>query len=355
MKRMKKFAALLLVVAMTFGMVACSSSDKKEESTKKETKTEEKSTKKLDGTLKVVTTGDAYQPLFDKFTEEVGPKVEFISMSSGEVLSKLKAEGGTPAADLWFGGGIDAFMDAKDNNLLEKVDFDAADELSPDFKDSDNYWFSKGVTVVGFIVNNDILKEKGLEAPKTWDDLTKEEYQGEVLMSNPAISGTNYAVVNALLQTKGQDEGWKYFEALNKNVDYYSKRGSDPSTKTAAGEVGIGITYINGTLDEADVDVIYPEDGMPYVPEGVAAFANAENTEAAKAFIEWFFSDDENMKMMAGIDKNNTCLLVKPSLKGLKLNFDESQLMKEDLSLFGSERTEILDKWSTLMGDKGEQ
>ena len=153
MKRMKKFAALLLVVAMTFGMVACSSSDKKEESTKKETKTEEKSTKKLDGTLKVVTTGDAYQPLFDKFTEEVGPKVEFISMSSGEVLSKLKAEGGTPAADLWFGGGIDAFMDAKDNNLLEKVDFDAADELSPDFKDSDNYWFSKGVTVVGFIVN----------------------------------------------------------------------------------------------------------------------------------------------------------------------------------------------------------
>ena len=41
-------------------------------------------------------------------------------------------------------------------------------------------------------------------------------------MSNPAISGTNYAVVNALLQTKGQDEGWKYFEALNKNIDYYS-------------------------------------------------------------------------------------------------------------------------------------
>ena len=251
MKKMKKFAALLLAVSMAAGMVACGSSDKKEETTKKEeTKKDDKETKKLEGTLKVVTTGDAYQPLFDKFTEEVGPKVEFISMSSGEVLSKLKAEGGTPAADLWFGGGIDAFMDAKDNNLLEKVDFDAADELAPEFKDSDNYWFSKGVTVVGFIVNNDILKEKGLEAPKSWDDLTKEEYQGEVLMSNPAISGTNYAVVNALLQTKGDEEGWKYFEALNKNVDYYSKRGSDPSTKTAAGEVGIGITYINGTLDE---------------------------------------------------------------------------------------------------------
>ena len=91
MKKMKKFAALLLAVSMAAGMVACGSSDKKEETTKKEeTKKDDKETKKLEGTLKVVTTGDAYQPLFDKFTEEVGPKVEFISMSSGEVLSKLK-------------------------------------------------------------------------------------------------------------------------------------------------------------------------------------------------------------------------------------------------------------------------
>ena len=43
-------------------------------------------------------------------------------------------------------------MDAKDNNLLEKVDFDAAKDLAEEYKDSENYWFSKGVTVVGFIV-----------------------------------------------------------------------------------------------------------------------------------------------------------------------------------------------------------
>ena len=177
-------------------------------------------------------------------------------------------------------------------------------------------------------------------------------------MSNPAISGTNYAVVNALLQTKG-DAGWDYFNKLNENITYYSKRGADPSTKVAAGEVAIGITYIDGTLDElketADVSIVYPTDGMPYVPEGVAAFANAENTEAAKAFIEWFYSDDENMKQFAEIDQKNTCLLVKPGIKGLELDFDQSQLMKEDLSLFGKERTAILEKWNTLMGDKGEE
>ena len=38
MKKMKKFAALLLAVSMAAGMVACGSSDKKEETTRKMTK-----------------------------------------------------------------------------------------------------------------------------------------------------------------------------------------------------------------------------------------------------------------------------------------------------------------------------
>ena len=142
------------------------------------------------GTLRVVATSEDYVTLFDKFTQETGIETELLSMSSGEVLSKVKAEGGTPMADLWFGGGIDAFMGAKEDGLLQQVNFDEAANLAPEYKDADNYWFAKGITVVGFVVNNDIIEEKGLEIPKTWDDLTYPSYQGEVLRSKPAISGT---------------------------------------------------------------------------------------------------------------------------------------------------------------------
>lgn len=347
MKPLKKILSIALAFTMVITLVACGS---------QESKPEEETTGKLDGTLKVITTSDKYVPLFEKFTKDVGPKVEFISMSSGEVLSKLKAEDGKPAGDLWFGGGIDAFMDAAKNDLLAQVDFDAANNLAPEYKDKDNRWFSKGLTVVGFIANNEILKEKNLEVPKTWDDLIKPEYKGEVLMSNPAISGTNYAVVNALLQKKG-DEGWKYFEELNKNIPYYAKRGSDPCTKTAAGEVGIGITYLDGTIDELqeenDVSIIYPKDGMPYVPEGTAVFKNAENEKAGKAFIEWLYSNEENMEKLAEIDKKNTIAIIDPTLKNLKVNFNSEDLLKENLALFGSERDSILEKWNAMIGDKG--
>ena len=249
--------------------------------------------------------------------EETGVKTELLSMSSGEVRSKIKAEGGTPMADLWFGGGIDAFMGAKEDGLLEQVNFDEAANLAPEYKDADNYWFAKGLTVVGFVVNNDIIEEKGLEIPKSWADLTNTAYQGEIIMSNPAISRTNYAVVNAILQAKGEEEGWNYFEELN-------------------------------------MTAVYPEDGIPYVPEGVAVFKNSEGAEEAKEFIEWFYSDDENLKMVADIDNKDTIKMVKPDIEGLELTFDVESLMDEDLSLFGSQRETILAKWDELAGDKSE-
>ena len=307
-------------------------------------------------TLKALCTNESYKALFDKFTAEVGAPVEFVSMSSGEVLSKLKAEGGKPAADLWFGGGIDSFMSAADSGLLEKVDFDRASSFADGFKSSDNYWFSKGATVVGFIVNNDILAEIGADAPKSWVDLTKPVFKDEIMMSSPAVSGTNYAAVAALLQTMGEDKGWEYLSQLNDNIPFYTKRGSDPSTRVAAGEAAVGITYIDNTLDDilADgtLDIVYPEEGMPYIPDGVAAFAGADDVEDAKLFIEWLFSSDENLKTLADIDKKTTMLLALPDVSGLTLDFDTSQLMNEDLSKFGSAREATLAKWDEVTSGK---
>lgn len=376
----KRFFAGLLAAMMALSAAGCSGST--EETTAAATETEESTAAQseaesseaespeassndeaevpeLSGTMKVVATSEDYVTLFDKFTEETGVNVELLSMSSGEVLSKLRAEGGTPSADLWFGGGIDAFMSAKDDGLLEQVTFDAAEDLAPEYKDADGYWYSKGITIVGFLVNEALTGELGIETPASWTDLLDESYQGEIVMSNPAVSGTNYAVVNALLQTMGEEEGWNYFEQLNNNIAYYGKRGSDPLNKVTSDEFAIGISYIDrgveATIEGSDIAIVYPEDGIPWVPEGVAVFKNAENVEAAKYFVEWLFSSDDNLRMLAEIDKKDGIKLIKPSIEGIELGYDTAILMKEDLSLFGSEREAVLEKFETLMGDKAEE
>lgn len=378
---MKKFLSALLVVLMALSMFAgCANNDATagnqtsevteapvvteapaeeptaEPTDEPATEPTEEPAPQISGTMKVVATSESYVELFDVFTEQTGVKVELLSMSSGEVLSKLRAEGGTPSADLWFGGGIDAFMGAKDDGLLEQVNFDGAAELNPTYKDADNYWFSKGLTIVGFLVNDSLMAEKSMTAPATWEDLLNEQYKGEIVMSNPAISGTNYGVVNAMLQTKGEEAGWEYFNKLNENIAFYGRRGSDPKNKVIAGEFAIGITYLDGTIDalieQYDVSIVYPTDGIPYIPEGVAVFKNADNVEAAKYFVEWLFSNDENLQLLAKIDQKNSVKVIKPSLEGVELGYDMNILMTEDISLFGAQREAILAQFETLMGDK---
>ena len=183
---MKKILSVLLVLAMALSLVACGTEKPVEttaapvETTAAPTQAPEttaaptEAQKVISGTMKVVATSESYVTLFDKFTAETGVTVELLSQSSGEVLSKLRAEGGTPSADLWFGGGVDAFMAAKEDGLLEQVNFEAAAELDPTYKDADNYWFSKGLTIVGFLVNNTLAAELELEIPETWADLLDE-------------------------------------------------------------------------------------------------------------------------------------------------------------------------------------
>ncbi|MGI6755308.1 MAG: extracellular solute-binding protein [Atopobiaceae bacterium] len=352
--------AAAVSAGLTLAAAGCSSqeqSSSQTESNSSDTSTQDSGLKSTSGkTLKVVCTSESYKELFDKFTEEVGAPVEFISMSSGEVLSKIKAEGDTPSADLWFGGGVDSFMSAKEAGLLAPVDFDAAKNFAKGFKDDDNYWFSKGLTIVGFIVNNDILGEIGAEKPQSWQDLTQSAYKDEIIMSTPAVSGTNYAAVNALLQNMGEENGWKFFEGLNENIPYYTKRGSDPSTRVAAGEAAIGITYIDKTLDDilADgtLELVYPEEGLPYMPDGVAAFEGADDLDDAKLFIEWLFSSNENMKYLTEIDKKTTILACIPTVEGITMDFEPDQLMKVDLALYGEQRDDILAKWAELTSDK---
>lgn len=364
--KLRKLTSLALALVMALSLSACGQKNQPSQSQSAGSQTpssssqpdpgqsQEPAAPELSGTMKVVATNESYMTLFDQFAADTGVKVELLSMSSGDVLSKLRAEGGTPSADLWFGGGIDAFMSAKADGLLEQVSFDASADLAAGFKDPEGFWFSKGITIVGFLVNNTLLDELKLTAPATWDDLLDPSYKGEIIMSNPAVSGTNYAVVNAMLQTK--EDGWAYFQGLNENIAYYARRGSDPMNKVISDEFAIGITYIDGTiealLDEYDVSIIYPTDGIPWVPEGVAVFKNAENADAAKYFVEWLFSSDEHLKTLAEIDQKNAVKTIKPNLEGLELGYDPSILMEEDLSLFGSQRSEILEKFEALMGDK---
>lgn len=307
-----------------------------------------------EGSLKVVAAYGGKEKIFQKFTEDTGIKVDFIDMSSGEVLSKLQAEQGKPSADVWFGGGLDSFISAKNKGLLEKYISPEMKEVPLKYRDKDGYWSGVSLVLVGFMVNNEILEDKGLEAPKTWADLAKPEYRDEVIMANPAISGTNYALVDNLIQELGEEKAWNYFEELSENIPFLAKRGGEPPLKVTSGEFGVAVIPMSGEFilmeKKYPVTTIYPEDMIPWVPAGMAIFKNAENLKEAQKFVDWALSQrgqeiirDEDPRAMVrnGVE-------IPASIKTIEMD----KLINIDIERLGTEREKVLNEWNKRFGNK---
>ena len=307
-----------------------------------------------EGSLKVVAAYGGKEKIFQQFTKDTGIKVDFIDMSSGEVLSKLQAENGKPSADVWFGGGLDSFITAKNKGLLEKYISPEMAEVPLKYRDKDGYWSGVSLVLVGFMVNNEILADKKLDAPKTWADLTKPEYRDEVIMANPAISGTNYALVDNLIQELGEDKAWEYFEALNKNVPFLAKRGGEPPMKVTTGEFGVAVIPMSGEFilmeGKYPVTTIYPEDMIPWVPAGMAIFKNAENLPEAKKFVDWALSE----KGQIAIRDEDPRAMVRNGVKtpeSIK-TIDMDKLINIDIDRLGNDREKVLNEWNKRFGNK---
>jgi len=232
------------------------------------------------------------------FEKMYGIKTVYQRLSTSEVYTKIKEENGKPSGDVWFGGTTDPYNEAVADGLLEAYDAKNASHLLKDtYKDPGNNWFGIYKGILGFMVNNEELQRLGIEAPKTWDDLTKPEYKGLIMLSNPNTAGTAKLVINTMVQMKGHDEAMEYFKKLDQNIAQYTKSGSGPSKMVGPGECVIGVGFLHDGIYQIlqgydNIGLIVPEDGTSFEIGATAIFKGAAHPNAAKLWIEYALSPD---------------------------------------------------------------
>ncbi|WP_294429121.1 ABC transporter substrate-binding protein [uncultured Treponema sp.] len=232
------------------------------------------------------------------FEKKYGIPTKYQRLSTSEVFTKISEENGNPSADVWFGGTTDPYNEAVAKGLLESYDAQNAKNLiSTDYKDTTNCWFGIYKGILGFMVDQEELKNRNLAAPKTWDDLLKPEYKGLIMLSNPNTAGTAKLVINTMIQMKGHDAAMEYFKALDKNIAQYTKSGSGPSKMVGPHECVIGVGFLHDGIYQIlqgydNIGLIVPEDGTSFEVGATAIFKGAKHPNAAKLWIEYALSPD---------------------------------------------------------------
>ncbi|MBP7963098.1 MAG: ABC transporter substrate-binding protein [Caldilineaceae bacterium] len=220
--------------------------------------------------------------------------VNFVRMSSGESLTRLRNEKDNPQFDIWWGGPVDSFVAAKNEGLMEQYNSPNMANIKDQtlMKDADNYWAGVYVGSLGFITNQNFLDANpGLEPPRSWDDLLKPEFTGQLMVAHPSSSGTSYTALCTVLQMRGEEAGWEYLRQYSAQVLQFTKSGSAPAKFIGQGEAAVGIVFSHDIVAEqlrgSPVVLSFPEEGTGYEIGGMGIIKGAKHLDAAKLWFDW--------------------------------------------------------------------
>jgi iron(III) transport system substrate-binding protein len=228
------------------------------------------------------------------FQRQSGIKVNYIRMSTGEALNRIRAERNNPQASVWFAGPGDSYLVAKQEGLLQPYISPVAARIAPQYRDPEGYWTGLFTSVLGFASNTKILAERKLPAPRSWADLLKPEFKGHVAVSNPATSGTAYTFLSTIVQLMGEEKGFGYLKKLHGNIAQYPKSGMGPGQMAGRGELIAGILMLQDAYllqrEGYPLELTTPDEGTGYSLEPVAILKGAPEPVEAKRFVDWILS-----------------------------------------------------------------
>lgn len=222
-------------------------------------------------------------------------KVNVLRLSTGDLGARILSEGSHPRYDVIWGWALTNMMDPRIQALLAPYRPKGLQRVPAQFKDPGDKWFAPTGYMAAMCVNTDRLKRKGLPMPGGWSDLLNPVYKGEVVMPNPASSGTGYLQVVSILQGMGSEKGWNFLKHLSTNVAQYAKSGSRPCNMASTGEYAIGassaIVAMEAIKQGYPIKMVIPKEGAGYELEANALMAASTHKQDAERFLDWTISD----------------------------------------------------------------
>src|SRR5262245_45655256 len=226
----------------------------------------------------------AYKETFEKSNPSI--EIKWVRDSTGIITAKLLAEKANPQADVVMGVAASSLEILGQEKMLAAYEPKGFKELNPRYSDTEKTpsWVGMDVWGATICFNTVEAQKRGLPKPESWKDLAKPIYKGQITMPNPASSGTGYLDVTAWLQLYGEQDGWKFMDALHENVAQYTHSGSKPCRQAGAGEFVIGISFDfranQVKASGAPIEMIFPKEGLGWDIEATAIMKTSKNIDA---------------------------------------------------------------------------
>ncbi|WP_162580922.1 ABC transporter substrate-binding protein [Variovorax sp. PBS-H4] len=293
------------------------------------------------------------------YARTTGVKLNMSLKGSGEALAQLIAERDNPKTDVWFGGTGDPHLQAAEAGLTLEYKSPSLPDLYPWAQQQAQQSGYKTVGIysgpLGFAYNTELLAKKKMDVPRSWTDLLKPEFKGDLQVANPASSGTAYTMIATLVQLMGEDKAFEYLKGLHRNVSQYSRSGVGPLKAVARGETAVAICFVHDAPQERmagfPVAAQTPSEGTGAEIGSMSIVKGARNLDQARKFYEWALTPQAQTFGAATKQyqlPSNKATPVDPNVP----DFKKIKLINYDYAKYGrsSERKRLISRWEKEVG-----
>lgn len=240
-------------------------------------------------------------PLFEKFTEETGVKVNVIFAEKG-LVERIKQEGANSPADLLMTVDISRIQQAVDAGVTDTVSSDVIDANIPaHLRDPEGRWFALTQRGRGIYASKDRVSDGEVTS---YEDLADPKWKGRIC-TRSGSHVYNVALFASMIAVHGEEKAKAWLEGLKSNLarkPQGNDRAQVKAIKEGECDLAIGNTYYYGKMLENEeqrpwaeaVNIVFPNQdgrGMSMNISGVSLIKNAPNRDNAVKLMEFLTGD----------------------------------------------------------------
>ena len=217
--------------------------------------------------------------------------------NTNAAVSFIEETKGNNQIDLIWASAPDAFEVLKNKKLLQAYKPKATgipDKVgSYPINDPDGYYFGFAASGYGIMWNERYAKANQPARAEGMEDLAKPAFFDHVSIAAPSRSGTTHLTIETILQGEGWDKGWRTVKEMAGNFRHVTERSFGVPEAVNSGQVGVGIVIdffaFSAQAAGFPVKFVYPT-VTTIVPANIGIVANAPNSAAAEAFVDFLLS-----------------------------------------------------------------
>lgn len=301
---------------------------------------------------------------YEKAFESSHPDIDLIGrfVPTGQILSQLQIDKGSPQIDVWWGGTTAFFSQAQEAGLLAPYKPTWADASLPGYHDPNHFWYAQFLQVPAIMFNANIYAPD--QIPSTWDELLGPKWKDKIVIREPLDSGTMKTILTGIIWQRGGAQGnphpgYDFLKKLDAQTRSYLPNPQALYDRIAKSEAGY-ITLWNLT------DVIFQREANRYpfggkVPKGpvpvsldpIALIAHGPNPKEAKLFYEFITSKENDLKMA----RDHFRILARSDIRPEELPPILRQIQFEPMAIdqkkFDELQVEWMKHWQSSIRDPG--